>query len=356
MRTTWSAAARHGVSSTLGCLVLAGVTYAGDDFPIHVYPCPLAESAPVIDGKLDDAAWQKAPLVSGFVHHDKPAPIDVQTSFRVLYDANNLYFGVRCEEPQMDKVSPVAHARDEHAIFHGETLEFFIDPHHTHERYYQLGINAAASLYDSERTEPVWNSAAKVRTHLDKDFWSMELALPWKDLGVTPKPGHVVGFNLCRDRYAGRDREWSTWSQVKANFHDPERFSHLVLSATPEMMGKMGQEFRRAGRTGPILVFSAEGFAEKTYSGLASQALADLDRLIADLEAERKKESDAAAAAELGKRLDEYRKEAAALRAEPQGKLDAASWSKLDRGIQKLTATLKQSVWEARLSALLSAI
>ena len=41
-----------------------------------------------------------------------------------------------------------------------------------------------------------------------------------------------MGINVCRDRYLGADRQWTNWSQTAANFHDPERFGHLVLSPT----------------------------------------------------------------------------------------------------------------------------
>jgi hypothetical protein len=250
----------------------------------------------------------------------------------------------------------VACARDDAAVFHGECLEFFVDPNHDHDRYCQLGVNAAGSLYDSERANPVWNSESKAAAHLGKDSWSVELAIPWKALKVEPKPGAILGFNVCRDRYLGPNRSWSCWSQVNANFHDPQRFAHLVLSGTPQMVANMGPEFRKSGRTGAITVFSAEGFAQTTYAELAKRTLDDLDKLIADMEAVQKSETDAAAAADLARRLAVHRKEAADLRAQARGKLDAASWTKMDQHIQKLMADLRQSVWEARLNALLSSI
>jgi hypothetical protein len=45
-----------------------------------------------------------------------------------------------------------------------------------------------------------------------------------------------------------------TWAKVQGGFHDPERFAHVVLSGTPEMIGKLSAEFRKGGRTGPITV------------------------------------------------------------------------------------------------------
>ena len=100
---------------TVVLLGSAHLACAQDDFPINVYPCPKADKAPVLDGKLDDPAWQKAPLVSSFLLYgtDKLAP--VQTSFRVLYDDKYLYFGIHCDEPDMGKLISQTFARDEHA-------------------------------------------------------------------------------------------------------------------------------------------------------------------------------------------------------------------------------------------------
>ena len=35
------------------------IGFAADNLPINVYPCPRAESAPVLDGRLDDAVWKR---------------------------------------------------------------------------------------------------------------------------------------------------------------------------------------------------------------------------------------------------------------------------------------------------------
>ena len=42
-------------------------TFASDNFPVNVYPCSRAVTAPVLDGKLDDAVWQQCH--AGFRFH-----------------------------------------------------------------------------------------------------------------------------------------------------------------------------------------------------------------------------------------------------------------------------------------------
>jgi len=328
---------------------------AADSFPINVYPCPKADPAPVIDGKLDDAAWQVAPLVSGFTYFGKDTLVPVQTSFRLLWDEKYLYLGVHCDEPATDKLSPIKYAHDEHAVFGNETIEFFIDPNHTHDLYYQLAFNVAGSLYDGEREATVWNSDAIVKAFVGSDFWSLEVAVPWGPLKARPEVGKVVGFNVNRDRNIG-EQMWCTWARVMNGFHDPERFAHLVLSGTPEMIGKLSAEFRKGGRTGPITVYSAEGFAATSYAKLAEAAFADVAKLLASLDQTRRDEKSPEAAAEIGKRLADYTARVADLQQQSQGKLDAATWTRLDLELQKVVGQLDRIVWEARLTALLNSI
>ena len=201
-------------------LTLGRFALAEDNFPIGVYPCPRAERAPVIDGKLDDAVWQQAPLVSGFGILETGQLATPQTSFRLLWDDTCLYLAVHCDEPLTGKLNPVRYPRDDHAVFGSETIEFFVDPNHTHELYYQLAFDVAGSLYDGEREATLWDSKARVASVLADGFWSAEIAVPWGPLQTTPQTGKIVGFNVARDRSVGA-KSYSTWTRLINGFHDP---------------------------------------------------------------------------------------------------------------------------------------
>lgn len=336
-------------------LLLASAAAAQDDFAIKVYPCPRATAVPVLDGRLADAVWQSAPVVSAFTAYGKETLAEVQTSFRVLWDDKYLYFGLECDEPMMDKLAPVYFARDEHAVFGNETIELFVDPDHTHTNYYQLAMNAGASLYDGQREDITWNSDTVVKATLGKTGWTLEVAIPWASFPTKPQAGKIVGFNVCRDRNLG-DKEWTNWARTLGGFHDPVRFAHLVLSGTPEQIGKLATELRKGDRSGPVIVFSADGSTQSTYAELARAAFGELQKLATDLDAERAREQEAAAAAELGRRLEGYRQRVGEFRARSEAKLDAADWVRLDVDIQKLIKEMKKVVWEARLEALLGSL
>jgi hypothetical protein len=339
-------------------LLAACLAQAGDDYPIKVYPCPRLDPAPTLDGKLADACWQRAPVVSGFTRYNKPERMDVQTSFRVGYDDAHLYFGVHCDEPNAKRLSPTAAGRDTGQVFRGETVEIFVDPRHDHENYHQFAVNLANAFYDSRRFDRTWNCAAKTATRLLPDAWELEAVLPWEAFGLTPKPGMVVGFNVCRDRYAGGAREWSNWAQTKANFHDPVRFGHLVISPTEAQLGRLGAEFRKGDRAGPIRLYGHAGTAARAYLAMARDTLKRLDALLDELAAEATLERSLAAQEEIAERLalarqhvEPYREKLDAAKA-----LDAAAYTRLDIQLHRLERRLRHLLWDARLAALLEDI
>jgi len=335
--------------------ILPVVALAEDDLPIYVYPSPRAAMVPVIDGRLDDAAWSAAPSASGFVWYDRLEALAVQTSFSLVWDDDALYLGVRCDEPQIDKLTPLPVPRDAHQVFGTEAIEFFLEPAHEHALYYQWAANAAGSVYDSRLTDPAFQSDATAAAQLGEGAWSLELRIPWAPLEVTPKQGQVLGFNVCRDRTLLQAREWSCWAPVKANFHDPERFAHLVLAPTPQQLTTLGAEFRKGGRSGPLRIFAKGGVDGQTYLGLAQAAVTRVEDAIAVLRKVGEGEQ-AAVGDVLAKQLGDAEGKLAVLRALAKPGLDGAEFARIELALTALERELGVLLWEARLSALLAGI
>jgi len=106
---------------------------------------PRTETAPVIDGRLDDAVWAKAKplLLARTLNGDGPAA--QLTEARFLRDDKLLYVGIRCVEPLIDKIR--ASTRDHDGeIWSDDSVELFLG---TAGLYYHLGVNAAGSTYDA---------------------------------------------------------------------------------------------------------------------------------------------------------------------------------------------------------------
>ncbi|MBT3381340.1 MAG: hypothetical protein HN742_20265 [Lentisphaerae bacterium] len=342
----------------IAMLIAPRAARATDEYELKVYPCPRTALPLTIDGKLDEEAWEEAPLVGGFTLYNKPELVEPQTYFRVLHTDEHLVFGFRCDEPMMRKLIPIPQARDAKAVFRGEAIELFIDPKHEHANYFQFAADASASVYDSKGEDPIWNADVRAATKLHQDHWSLEIAIPWEDLGITPSRGALLGFNICRDRLIDNAKLWCNWSQTKSNFHDPIRFGHLVLAPSPEDMGKISGELRKGDRRGPIMIYSKTGMSQTSYRALAEASLTRLRALLADLAATRDTEPDPGTRNALTKLLDTYEAEIAPFRETlaTGAELDAKQGTSIDLRITQIAAKLADAIWSARLSSLLESL
>ncbi len=202
-------------------------------------PTPLAtvgktDKPPAIDGKLDDACWQAgaSAVLSNFVLPDMSALATVQTEARLCYDAQKLYLGVRCEEPNIASLRAYSKTRDE-AVWRDDCIEIFLDANHDRKSYYHVIVNSLGTIFDaSEPGDESWNAAIEAKASVGDDSWTAELAIPFADLGGAPEVGAIWGFNLGRERYAGEEN-LSIWSPTYAKFHEPDRFGEIVFAETP---------------------------------------------------------------------------------------------------------------------------
>ncbi len=337
--------------------ILAGLGLRADGFEIKVYTAASTKTPIVVDGKLDESAWQEAVSVGGFTLYGKPTPSEPPTFWKATYDDRYLYVGVNCDEPLLAKLQAVPQARDGHGVFGSEAIEIFLDPGHSHSTYYQFGLDAAGSLYDSRGQDPVWNADAKVASARTDTGWTLEFAVPWADLKATPAPGFLLGINVCRDRQID-GKQWTNWARVIEGFHDPARFGHLILSPPAGLLETLGPELRKGDRTGPIVIYSQEGFRDATYRGLLQAALARVTEQLAALEAMAKEETNATLREELAKSVAAYQQQLAPVQTAVAGlaAVGVEEYTRLDLTLTKLGGELSQAVWEARLKALLRAI
>jgi len=163
------------------------------------YACGLASEPPLIDGRLDDAAWAQVDWTADFVDitGDSARAPRFRTRAKLLWDSQCLYIGADMEEPHLWATLTERDA----VIYHDNDFEVFIDPDGDTHDYYELEINALGTVWDLLLTAPYrdgghavdnWDIAGlKSAVHLDGTLndpsdidrgWSVELALPWSAL------------------------------------------------------------------------------------------------------------------------------------------------------------------------------
>ena len=95
-------------------------------------------TAPAIDGDLSDAAWSKAEWETGFrkFEREKHREVKADTAFTILADDENLYIGIKCFEPDMERLKTDV----DNGIFSSRTdsVEFDFCPSGTPFEWYQF--------------------------------------------------------------------------------------------------------------------------------------------------------------------------------------------------------------------------
>ena len=190
--------------------------------------CRKAANAPVLDGKLDDAVWRDVPVNQGFMKHSGDALVASQTEFRTCYDDNYLYFGIRFH----GTASPQAKVtqRDDDNIWVDDGVELFLDANVDRKTYYHIIINANGVFLDASQEDTTWNADVKTAAGREPTAWTLEVAIPWSAIQVSPERGGRLGLNLVRDWPSLQQYSHSQWSPTLGiGNHVPDRFGVLVL-------------------------------------------------------------------------------------------------------------------------------
>ena len=105
-----------------------------------------------VDGRLDEAVWETAQKHTGFKHLQSrgAALASAQATFYVLPCEDRVYFGIKCDEPDIDKVVETHPTR---SMWCTDSVEFFISPSGDSFEFYQFLItmgNHTAANFHSE--------------------------------------------------------------------------------------------------------------------------------------------------------------------------------------------------------------
>jgi hypothetical protein len=113
--------------------------YNGRSGQTNVLP-PKLEATLVIDGRLDEAIWQRAAILNGFSLYQpadgRPAPDS--TEVRVWYSTDAIYFGIRAFAESGTVAATLA---DRDRISSDDNVEIHLDTFHERNRAFVFIVN-----------------------------------------------------------------------------------------------------------------------------------------------------------------------------------------------------------------------
>ena len=234
----------------IGGRVVLGVV-AVERAPTRVQAWPSATPI-VLDGVLDEAAWQQAGAVLHESRSGEPAP-DIEarlggpTITYFAWDAEHLY--VAGSLPDLDLHAP--HFERDDPLYREDAFEVFLAGTNSGARYLEHQVSARGVVFDAKFTkyrkgDEGWNGEWRSAVALDGDLeqrgydrgWTVELAFAWTELCEhtkiecpPKKSGQELRVNVFRLDKPDREQQvgLSLSPTLEPDFHAWANSAELVL-------------------------------------------------------------------------------------------------------------------------------
>jgi hypothetical protein len=183
--------------------------------------------APRIDGTLDDAAWQSAPIATDFITntpvYGKPA--SAKTEVRVVYDNTALYIGAYIYDNPAN-VRRQFTPRDNEQRADVDYFSVFLDTYKDRQNAYQFLVtsrNVQSDARVSANAETnygvygdlTWDAVWESRVSFQPNGWTVEMKIPFFSIRFAKKNEQEWGIQFLR--FSRRLNESTFWSPVDPN-------------------------------------------------------------------------------------------------------------------------------------------
>ena len=171
-----------------------------------------------IDGLLDEPAWQRARVFTGFTQ-GQPVEGDSaehETEVRVLFGEGAVWIGARMWDTEPEGIDARMTRRDNFGGG-GVTYDVFgvmLDPNLDGLTGYGFSVSAAnvqsdMYLYDDNRQDGAWDAVWSSGANIDDRGWTAEIRIPLSQLRYEASGDpQTWGVNFYRSRTASNEQTW----------------------------------------------------------------------------------------------------------------------------------------------------
>lgn len=213
-----------------------------------------ADTAPSIDGRLDEPAWKAADVGANLRQYEpnEGAPATERTEIRILYDNASLYVGVRLYDSEPGKIVTRMSRRDDDPD--ADRFTFYVDALHDRRTGAAFEVSAAGAQRDAiisndTNRDSSWDAVWESAVSIDREGWTAEIRIPLSQLRFLKSDHHIWGFNLERTIYRKSETVW---------FELVPKRENGLASRMATLIGIDGIEPRRALEVVPYMLARSE--------------------------------------------------------------------------------------------------
>jgi len=192
-------------------------------------PATKVSQSPRIDGNLNDAIWQKAPIATDFMQYAPSygAPVSARSVVKVLYDNDALYIGAYLyDDPSL--IRKQLTARDGEQQQDVDYFSVFVDTYNDQQNGFQFLVTTANVQTDAKLTaasnpilgqygDKAWDAVWESQVLMKNDGWCVEMRIPYLSLRFSKKDIQTWGIQFLR--YMRRNNELDFWNPVDPNIN-----------------------------------------------------------------------------------------------------------------------------------------
>jgi len=171
------------------------------------------DERPRIDGRLDEACWNRAIPMSDFTQYDpnhKAKPRQ-KTVVRILYDDFAVYISAMMYDSAPDSILHQLGSRDD--VLNADDFTVGFDTYNTQTDAYVFSVTASGVQSDSRFNDATYNAVWSSATMINDSGWVAEMKIPYSALRFPKSENQVWGMELVRG--IRRHREKDLWAMVE---------------------------------------------------------------------------------------------------------------------------------------------
>ncbi len=206
---------------SVGCIIFLLNTSAYTQYSQTTKPILVATrcNRPIqLDGRLNEDCWKNAQFADHFIQRELEfgEPITDATEIRILYDKDNLYFGIRCTQKAPITAKYMSPDFDPDGE---DNIKIMLSPFNDNRTGYLFVINPNGArsdllIFGGEDGNKDWNGIWDARTSTTDKGWSAEVIIPFSSLQFKRGKHHEWALNFERDIAALNEIAlWTGWSR-----------------------------------------------------------------------------------------------------------------------------------------------
>jgi hypothetical protein len=217
----------------LGFLIPAPLQAQGtSNREVYRAPAVWVEKGPRIDGILEDEIWQSAAILDQFTQQEpqEGEPASERTEVLILYDARNLYIGLRAFDSKPDGIIATEMRRDSERLLEEDNFQIIVDTFNDYRSGYMFVTNPLGARLEQQISEEGegfargitsninkdWNGVWHVATYRDEQAWTAEIVIPTTTIRFQEAEIQTWGINFMRN--IRRKNEQVFWAPIPKGY------------------------------------------------------------------------------------------------------------------------------------------